>query len=180
MNRALLWGRLHQNNRTKNATRIAYTSYAYVSRETYACLAYAIARAHPCPVSKAGLAVMTILGIAAFAAALLVGLFVAGSLSRCTNVQANVFIWPGKVHCTTPPPAAVLAAVEEVLTRDGPADELSRDSLAALQDIAREVGGEPVVCAVSEVLDETPDMSLRSRIQHFLIDHDITVFRSVR
>lgn len=123
---------------------------------------------------------MTILGIAAFAAALLVGLFVAGSLSRCTNVQANVFIWPGKVHCTTPPPAAVVGAVEEVLMRDGPAEELCRDSLHALEDIAREVGGEAVVCAASEVLGETTDLQLRSRIQHFLIDHDITVFRSVR
>ena len=133
---------------------------------------------------------MIILGVGALLAALLVGLFVAGSLSRCTNVQANVFVWPRSVHCTTPPPAAVVSAVDEILSRDNAIDELRSESIQALADIAREVGGEAVVCALSELIEEyraspsrlsTMDQLMRkSRAEHFLTDNNITVFRTVK
>lgn len=136
-----------------------------------------------------GPVLMTILGVGALLAALLVGLFVAGSLSRCTNVQANVFVWPRSVHCTTPPPAAVVSAVDEIIGRDT-VDELSSESIQALADIAREVGGEAVVCALSELIEEyrasparlsTMDQLMRkSRAEHFLTDNNITVFRTVK
>lgn len=139
---------------------------------------------------KAGPVLMTILGVGAFVAALLVGLFVAGSLSRCTNVQANVFVWPRAVHCTTPPPAVVVSAVDEIIGRDGLEDEVHSESIAELVSLARDVGGETVVCALSELLGDysaspsrmvtMEQIQRRSRIEHFLADNNITVFRTVR
>jgi hypothetical protein len=136
---------------------------------------------------KAGPSVWTtILGVCVLLGVVLTGLFVAVSLSRCTNVQANVFVWPLRVRCHEPTVAA-LAVVDDVLMRDGLAEQLSPESLHALEDVARHIGAEDVVCALQRLIEGysiPPGMpppavylARATRAQQFLTDNSIEVIR---
>lgn len=91
---------------------------------------------------------ITVLLVCALSTLLLLGL----SVFSCTNIQA--FVWPGSVRCDEAPPAVVVAAVDDVLRRDGLVGELSSASVNALEDVAREFGADATVCALVQLRDQ--------------------------
>lgn len=127
-----------------------------------------------------------LLTVLALLAAVFVGLLLVTPLSTsCTNVQSTVFVWPARVQCDGPPPPGVVAVVDEVLSRDGLADVLSPESVAALEDIARAMGGEMVVCALQRLIDgysippgmRAEYLARAGRAQAFLHEHHIEVIQ---
>lgn len=124
----------------------------------------------------------TALAISTLSTLILIGLALA---TRCTNVQA--FIWPSEVHCKGAANISVLVAVDDVLSRDGLSDELSKEHIALLEDIARETSAEAVSCALAQLIDSYTNptgmvppqeyLARAGRAQAFLDDKKIVVTR---
>lgn len=112
-------------------------------------------------------------------------LIVLALTTKCTNVQA--FIWPGEVRCTGAASISVLVALDDVISRDGLAAELSPEHAQTIEDIARETSAEATVCALSQLIDSYTSpvgmppppvyLARAGRAQNFLDDHHIVVTR---
>lgn len=129
--------------------------------------------------------VLTILAVGVLCAMGVLGLAL---MASCTNVSVTAFVWPTKVSCTQAPPPNVVLAVDGVLARDGLADSLSADSVTALENIAREVGAEHVVCALAQLAEayrnpssgaepSRENIARASRAEWFVFDRHIEVSR---
>jgi hypothetical protein len=103
--------------------------------------------------------------------------------SACTVLKD--VIWPTTVKCLTTPSAALVERVSAIVARDGLDNVFSAETLAALDNVAREFGPEAVVCVIKELIDAftaptgmqaPPDrLAAARRAQDFLNEHEIVV-----
>lgn len=108
---------------------------------------------------------------------------VAASLAAVSCTTLRDVIWPTSVTCLAKPSAAVVERVQAIVVRDGLEGAFSDETLAALDNAAREFGPDIVACVLRELLDTftaptgmqaPPDrLAAARRVQHFMIEHDI-------
>ena len=113
----------------------------------------------------------------------IVALVVVLACAGCDTLRT--VIWPTAVTCLATPSVEAVAQVKAIVERDGIENVFSSETVGMLEDLARELGPETVVCIIKELIDaytaptgmEPPPERLAAarRAQDFLNQHEIVV-----
>lgn len=105
------------------------------------------------------------------------------TLAGCA--QLKDVIWPTTANCLTKPSQALIEKVTSIVLRDGFQNVFTGESLTALENLAREVGPEAVICIIRDLINAytaptgmqaAPDkLAAARRAQDFLNDRQIVV-----